>query len=365
MTKERNRSSVPTRQIGSTSVRKGESFDDLTIEKDQQLDFFKIFEPARRGIHEYSNTVDVYDALPKYVWSAKREHEDLKNATITRKCTIAGSTFTVKLKPAIIEKEGRSVLIYPGHREEVVEDALRKIAVSGKGVQVNKLAGVSFTLYELMKELERVGHTYGLNEIKEALLVNRGAIIECHSQDGKSLVNSNYFGALAMTTRDDLAEAENRKDARCYVQFNQLVNDSIMNLTFRQYNYQIGMDLRSPFARFIYKRMSQYWVQASPSHPYTPSLISFLEQSPRGVSERMAENLRAMRGALDMLKKHEVVSEYIEEKVLQGKQKVLDAYYTIYPHPSFVKEVIKANHRRKVIAKLGQGNVDDQLEFDR
>lgn len=95
----------------------------------------------------------------------------MKNATIIRPCTIRGKTMTFKLKPALIEKDGENVLIYPDQREELVEDALRKLAVNGNGVDVQGKAGVNFTLYELNKELERVGHTFNLNEIKEALLV--------------------------------------------------------------------------------------------------------------------------------------------------------------------------------------------------
>lgn len=317
----------------------------VRIEQDGQLDLFSILDPASRPQEDYSNTVDLYDAIPKYVWGP-REHEDLKSATLTRHCTLRGNKLVVKLKPAIIEKDGRTVLIYPGQREELVEDALRKIAVSGQAVSVNDKAGVSFTLYELMKELEKMGHTYDLNEIKEALFVCRGAIMECYSEDGTAVINSSLFGLVGLTTRQDIREG---RAERCFVQFNPLVNDSIMNLTFRQYNYKIGMDIRSPLARFVYKRMAQYWTQASENNPYTPNLVTFLGQSPRGLTEKMGENLRAMRNALDTLKKHKVVSRYVEHKVLQGKQKVIDAQYEVYPHPDFVKEVIKANQRKKQV----------------
>lgn len=321
-----------------------------------QLDLFSMLHLPMKQQSDYSNTVEIYDALPKYVWTKTRAQSDLKNATITRPCTIRGKAMTVKLKPALIEKDGENVLIYPGQREELVEDALRKLAVNGNGVYVQGKAGVNFTLYELKKELERVGHTFDLNEIKEALLVCRGAVLECLSADGKALINSNLFGLLGLTTRKDVEEKG--RDAKCYVQFNPLVNESILNLTFRQYNYKIGMDIRSPLSRFIYKRMAQYWIQASERHPYTPNLTTFLAQSPRGLSEKMGENLRAMRNALDVLIKHDVIERYDEEKVLQGKQKCIDANYIIYPHPQFVKEIIKANNTSKAIKRL---NVDDNL----
>lgn len=56
-----------------------------------------------------------------YIWDQKREHEDLSNAVVTRQCSIRGQQFTVKVKPAIIEKDdGRTVLIYAGQREEIL-----------------------------------------------------------------------------------------------------------------------------------------------------------------------------------------------------------------------------------------------------
>lgn len=314
-----------------------------------QMDMFSVLDLPTNQQPDYSNVVDIYDAIPKYVWGKTREHEDLKSASIVRNFKIRNRNFIVKLKPAIIEKGDKTVLIYAGQREELVEDALRKIAVNGGGVCVKEKAGVSFTLYELMKELERMGHTFSLDEIKEALFVCRGAIMECYSEDGESVINSSLFGLLGLTTRKDIVKKG--RAAKCYVQFNPLVNQSIMDLTFRQYNYHTGMKIRSPLARFFYKRMAQYWTHASKKDPYTPKLTTFLGQTPRGLTNKMGEDLRAMRNALDALKKHNVISHYEEEKELKGKQKVINAQYKIFPHPEFVNQVISANQRNKAMNK--------------
>ena len=113
---------------------KDKDLEKLDVIKDSpQMSLFEIIEsPAKKD--DYSNTIEIYDALPKYIWDQKREHEDLSNAVVTRQCSIRGQQFTVKVKPAIIEKDdGRTVLIYAGQREEILEDALRKLAVNGKG----------------------------------------------------------------------------------------------------------------------------------------------------------------------------------------------------------------------------------------
>lgn len=321
-----------------------------------QMSLFEIIEPlSRRG--EYSNTIEIYDSLPKYVWEQARELSDLSQAVITRKCWVRGNEYQIKIKPALIEKNNSTVLIYAGQREELVEDALRKLAVNGNGSLINGKAGVTFTLYELQCELKSTGHTYSLPEIKESLMVCRGATLECYSSNGDSFISSSFFPIIGLTTRGDyLAKGG---DAKCYVQFNQLVNESIMNMSFRQYNYRIGMELRSPLARFIYKRMSHYWTQAAANMPYTPSLISFLTASPRDLSPRMPENIRAMKNALEALIKENIVSDYDAEQIKNGR-KVEDVRYTIRPCESFVTQVKAANHRAKQTAlnaiKLGLKN---------
>ena len=72
-----------------------------------------------------------------------------------------GSTIYLKVKPAIIEKDdGRSVLIYAGQREEIVEDALRKLAVKGAGLVIEGKASVMFSLHQLRQHLAKLRHTY-------------------------------------------------------------------------------------------------------------------------------------------------------------------------------------------------------------
>lgn len=105
-------------------------------------------------------------------------------------------------------------------------------------------------------------------------------------------------------------------------------------MTYRSYDYQLGMEISSPLAGYIYKRMVQCWTQASKNNPYTFKLISFLEKSPRGLTARMSENLRAIRTALDVLIKRDVIETYGGSKILQGKQKVINAEYTLYPTPT-------------------------------
>lgn len=329
----------------------------VSFDKDSQLDLFNILETKVGEMNDHSNMIDIYDAIPKYVWGKGRELTDLDSASISRTCVIKGRKLTIKLKPALIERGKETILLYPSIREELVEDALRKIAVSGGSVYVNNLAGVRFTLYQLRMELKRLGHTLSLCDIKEALLVCKGSIIECRSEDGNSFLNSNLFGLVGLTTRSEYNNFRSKGGASdnplCFVQFNPLVNDSILKMTYRQFNYKTLMSIpgRAALSRYIYKRMCQYWTQASDSHPYTPSLVSFLEKSPRGITSSLANDAKAMRRSLDILIAHDVVESYTEEKKSGVNNRLLDIKFTIYPHKKFVSDTVEASKRKRKLLK--------------
>lgn len=312
--------------------------------KDQnQLDLFSIVESANAA-DRYSNSIDIFDALPKFHWAKQRELTDLSSAEIVRSCTLNKQDYKIVIKPAILKKNNKHILVYPGQREEIVEEALRKIAVSGQAVFVDRNVSVVFTLYQLQQELKNMGHAFDINEIKESIEVCRGATLECFSDDGQTYISSSFFPLIGLTTRGDWSKKG--RSAKCFVQFHPMVTASILNLTFRKYNYSLSMRINSPLARFIYKRMSHYWTGAAPTSPYTPHLVTFLSQSPRGLSERMSENIRAMKNALDVLVKNNVVSHYTESVVKEGRS-VVDIHYCIYPHDEFVSMIISANAEKK------------------
>ena len=110
------------------------------------------------------------------------------------------------------------------------------------------------------------------------------------------------------------------------------------------------MAIKSPLARYIHKRMSHHWSQASSTNPYTPRLVSFLKGSPRGLSDRMATNVRAMKMALDTLKEHNVIDSYDDSERIKDGKKLTDIVYKIYPTKQFVKIIKKANYKNGIIS---------------
>lgn len=310
-------------------------------EDNLQYELFKI--PSKVA---FSRTIEIYDALPKYVWDVIKNAKDIEKSVIQRHSKIDGVVYNIKITAAVIDSKAGKIFKFPGEREEHIEDALRKIAVTGSIRKVNGEAGVIFTLYSLQQELKSHKHSYSLTEIKEGIDVLNKSMLEVSSQSGEDLWRSPYFPKVGITTRSEFIRRGG--DAKCYVQFYPLVNQSIIDNTYRRFNYAISTKIKSPLARYIYKRMSHYWKQASQGNPYTPKLVSFLTQSPRGLGKIMRNNSRAMRDALNALIEHRVVDRYDENPIKQGRA-IVDVEYTIWPHADFVEQAIRANREKKQI----------------
>jgi len=343
----------------ATSIQKG------TV-KSPQLALFELLDSSES---DYSNTIELYDALPKYVWSGTTGLDLKDNSVITRYLKSRGTVYTIKIKPAVIERQNEhgetvSVLCYAGVREEIVEEALRKIAVNGNSFesQNDQEVGVYFTISQLRKELARTKHTYSAQEIHEALDVMSSTLLEVSTGAGK--VRDSYRGTLlpklATTSREDyLADGS----TRCFATFHPLVTQGVKTQAFRLYDYSISMGLKSDLARYIYKRLSHYWTQASLKHPYQPKLVSFLDQSPRGLSERLKDSARAMRTALKSLVDQNVILPDWTEIMIKDesdKRVTKDIQFEIYPHDNFIKHMMKANHRASEIR--GKTGIADARE---
>lgn len=342
--------------------------------KSPQLALFELLDSSDT---EYSNTIELYDALPKGLWPSKVKRGKKAEAAaaeaagqnvtlndeiprvITTPFKSRGTSYQLKVKPAIVERPGEngttiSVILYPGTREELVEEALRKFAVQGQGFENenNREVGVFFTVNQLRKELARTGHSYSAQEILEALDIMSSSLIEV-SQAGRSrsrdTVRGNMLTSLMLTTRGEYLENASTK---CYATFHPLVTQGIRTQQFRIYDYSVSMTLKSDLARYMYKRMSHYWVQASLDHPYEFKLTTFLSASPRGLSDRMKDNLRAMRNALQCLVDSDVILPKWEENMLKNpsdKRVVDEVEFKLLPSNAFVKFMMKANKRQSVI----------------
>jgi hypothetical protein len=343
------------------TVKNGvEKADSRGRKKSLQLSLFELIENSES---EYSNTIELYDALPKYVWD-KADSDLRENSVITRTFKSRGAVYTVKIKPAVVERRNAagdmvSVMVYPGSREEIVEEALRKIAINGNSFEseADKNVGVFFTVSLLCKELARTNHTYSNQEVVEALDVMSSSLLECSlgtKGKGRDMYRGNFLTSLALTTRGQFLDDGSTK---CFATFHPLVTHGIRTQKFRLYDYSISMGLKSDLARYIFKRMSHYWTQASLDHPYNIKLVTFLTGSPRGLSPKMKDNMRAMRSALKALVDEKVLLPNWEEEFIKDnndRRITLDVAFALYPHENFVKHMMRANRKHNEVVSQAE-----------
>lgn len=338
---------APNEEFLYTSEADAKTARDLQAERqlNLQMELFQTVDPSRPEQEQrYSNTVDLYDALPKYEWEpSSSEVPD----QLVRYREINGQRYQVTVTPATIKRDGKSVRVFPGIREEIVEDALRKFVAAGQYTVHGGEVGVRFTVKQVFDELASLNRTYSRVEIREAIEVCARAGLEVQSDDGKRLILANFFPVVMFTDRDEWLKSNG--EARCFVRFNPLVTTSIVNDTWRRYNYKVAMSIRSSLARFIYKRISHYWIQAAEDAPYSFRMINFLEQTPRGVKPQMTHNIRSMNQALDVLIKQNVLTRYEQDRIMDPKRsnRVLDVKYILYPHSDFIRDAKAANALRQ------------------
>lgn len=307
--------------------------------KPEQLSMFELTKPNEKS---YFNSIEFYDAIPKYCWD-KQKKSSTAIQILQRSFSHKGIDYEVMIQPATLkDKMGNLKTCFPGEREELVEDALRKLACEGKAVFLDDSASVTFTLYEVEQELKRMGHWHNKEEIKEAIMVCNQSHIKVMTKDGKAILGANFFVAVGLQTQEDW-KGHGKKTQACII-FNPLVTKCIKEKTFRLLNYDKSMSYKRVLARWFHKRLSHNYTQASPNDPYTIKLSTILRDSGMTSYKNLRDNNIKVKKALNEMKEKEVLEKYDIHLTLQGR-KIVEAKFTIYPHPSLISEVKFANKR--------------------
>jgi len=336
---ETNNTTPAKRKFRKTKI------EDFKQSKPMQLQLFELILPSEK---DYSNTIELYDFIPKYVWGKVERIQDKFLEPVEREFECRGGRYRVRIAPARVQdSDGVSRDYLPGKREELVEDALRKLATEGQGIFLNNEAAVTFTLYQLQQELKRTGHTYSITQLKEALMVCVGTILHLTDESGQSVLASSIFDTIGLQTREDW-EGQGEK-TKAFVRFNGLVTSSIRNNTFRQFNYEVSMGYQNIISRQLHKRMSHHFTQASFAHPYTILLSTVIRDFGLTAYEKLSHNLRDVEIALKEMVAKDVLFKYELDKISDEKRsnKIADVKLILYPHPKFSSEIINANKKQK------------------
>lgn len=225
---------------------------------------------------KYSRTMELFDHLPIYTYGRRAPRDVHRLESIVRPFNWRGAELQVKIIPARIkDNDGVERDYFPGRPEELVGDALRKLAIDGRGKMSSEGYQVSFSGYAIQKELERVGIKYSYNQIVRALEINAGTqiTIEGKLEDETFQDTANIFTRYTRRSKEDWIR--DGKNSKAQIKFHDLVTRSIKNLSFRQIDYPLMMSYKSNLARRLHKRISHVYTQASFTDPYRLGIASF------------------------------------------------------------------------------------------
>ena len=321
-----------------------------------QLSLFQGFLSNQEEEREqFSNAIDFWDSVPRYSLSRDAQRKERDNDKTLDKHTAVfhyrGRTYSRTITPArVTDLDGKERDYYPSVTEEVVEDALRKLATeqqAGYFDRPNYRSGVVFSLYALREELAKRGHTRSYQEIRMALDILSGTIIEITSTDkGEAVAKSPYLPSLVAVSRTRLNSDPNAKWA---VQFHPFVTESIDKITYRQFNYALMMSHDSQLARWLHKYLVLKYTFADVLKPFEIRYSTVKRDSgllDRYTRERDAIN--ALQTALEDLRKRDILSSSERNDVTGPRKKIIDAVFTIRPSFDFIKEVKAANKRLQI-----------------
>ncbi len=333
-----------------------------------QLDLFRSFlcntDDER---DQLSNTFDLWDSVPRYAVSRQQMDKLRKEKGFLSLQHLAFQyrqrPFEIRIQAARIydEKTKTETDYYPSANEELIEDALRKIAAEQRNAffdKPNYRSGVVFSLHMLREELKRRGHTRSYYEIVLSLNIMARSTIEIITKDGKEgegFTISGYFSGLAAVSKNKLAEDP---DAKWIVQFHPLVTQAIDTLTYRQYNYAQMMGHRSQLARWIHKQLSLKFTFASLTNPFEMRYSTIKRDSALlNGYKRERDGIAALDAAWEELKTNGVLLKFEKSEVCGLRGKLEDVIYTLTPSLDFISAMKAANKREN----LATGKMTDSI----
>lgn len=339
--------------------------------QNRQLNLFQQFlcnTPSER--EKLSNSIELWDAVPRYSISkqamAKMRDEYGNLPLLQLDFEYRQARFNVSIQATQIQEkdkhgnllktaDGRpkTIAYYPSASEELVEEALRKLAVdqeSGFYVTEKPTArsGVVFSLYQLREELKQRGHTRSLDEIKLSLDILASSNINIIANSPTSIEmpfgKSNYFTAMTGVTRKDM---KNDPDKKWMVQFHPFVTASIDKLSYRQFNYHQMMRHTTQLARWIHKQLILKYNFASKVQLFEMRYSTIKRDSAMlDAYTRQRAAQEACDFSINELVENGVLTSIDRRVETGGRGKILDIVYQLNPSLEFVKEVKAANKRQ-------------------
>lgn len=318
-----------------------------------QMDLFSSFVANSDGERDrLSNCIDIWDSTPRYSVSRKEQtkRRDANGGLplLTIPFEYRGLRYSAVIQPAMVRDGDQVLAFYPSASEELVEDALRKLAVrqnQGFYEQEKARSGVSFSLHELREELAVRGHTRSYHQIMQSLTILQRSHIEIRSGDGRGerFIAANYLPAVAAVSSKQLVDDPG---ARWVAQFHPLVTQSIDRLTYRQFNYDQMMRHATQLARWLHRQLSLKFTFAGFTAPDFEMRYSTIRRDSAMLNRgRERDNRKDVDDAFAELVHGGVLQEVNKKTHTAARGSVAEVVYSLKPSRDFVREMKAANKR--------------------
>lgn len=335
-------------QGDSEKMENNKKFLEYEREVPIQLSLFRLLDQKKEA--NYSQTVELYDFMPKYVWGKMARVNDLFLRTVERVFVCRDKRYRLRMQPARIQnKAGVEKEFYLSKKEELVEDALRKMAIFGDAYYLDNKMGFCFNINQLMNELKKSGHTYSRTQIIHSLQVlalTRFTLTSEDAGDNETYIFSpiETFGLKGV---DD--------ETHTFVRFSSLVTKSIDENTFRLSDYKVLMSYKNVIARQLHKRMGHHFVQANYAEFYEISLTTILRDFGLSPQKSLTSNLDDVMIALEeMYTKNSIMQFSADEKTYDVKRRnmLTNVKFKLHPSESFLNNVRIGNEKSRKREKI-------------
>lgn len=325
---------------------------EMTIPR--QLSLFELLAADRE---EYSHAIKLYGIIPTKVYGKVERVQGQYLPSIERVFVHDKKNYYLKVTPARIEdSEGKDRDAYMGKREELVEDALLKMAADGRrarSVYLDNQFTVVFSRGALQEELKEQGHSYSYPQIEQAIEILFKSSVELREEGKADADNFHPIEAYGFRGRNG--------EEYTYVKFSPQVTAAIESNNFRLVNYKKLMAYSSTIARLLHKRMAHNYVYADGEKTYHFSVNSIYRDFGLNKDMLLKHKLAEVKEAMTELVESKVVAHFDINAVYDSgrKNKLADHVFEITPHAEFIADVIKANKDMK--RRVAQASMDKYL----
>lgn len=325
------------------------------------------------------NSLLDYDQLPRFLHGRfNKVLTPVQHAERSYRQVVLSDGEVFQIKPAEVELAGSSEdvierrYIYPGTRESIVEEAIIDFAKNGEfswdvgspgylydGTSALK---VLFTMYSLRKHLTERGKEYKFSELREALSVLLGSrykrFVTGDIQVGNSMFRSaqkeyHYLSAVGALSTEEQMDSPVKANDVIEVTLSNEATQKIIAGDYRTYDSKLSLSMDSPVARYIYKTLSQKWLNTNTKGEagmhYEIRQNETIMDAGYPLPEQVTKRKTIMLSAIDELCRKGVLQPLKDVHMVEKKRgrKIVEVKMLVFPTQEFVDQQISASIRKK------------------